>query len=92
MDPFAQQVQRLENTDKLRDLVEALRLLPVQDANTRQQLQASFDKLLTPVTHQIPETQRKITEFSFEEPEHSYQDIAARQRYRPMKHGIHYLD
>ena len=54
--------------------------------------QESLEKILTPAAHKIPETQKKITEFTFTEPEFSYHDIAARQKYRPMKHGIHYLD
>ncbi len=44
------------------------------------------------MSRKIPETQKKITEFEFTEPEFSYHDIAERQKYRPMKHGIHYLD
>jgi hypothetical protein len=39
-----------------------------------------------------PETQKKITEFTFNEPDLSYHEIAARPKYRPTKHGIHYLD
>ncbi len=39
-----------------------------------------------------PKHRKKITEFAFTEPEFSYHDIAERQKYRPMKHGIHYLD
>jgi len=92
MDPFAQQIQRIESNDKVQQLVEALRLIPIDDAEARDQLEASLEKILTPAAHKIPETQRKITEFTFDEPDLSYQDIAVRPRYRPMKHGIHYLD
>jgi hypothetical protein len=92
MDPFAQQVQRIENNDKVREIVEALRLIPIDDVNTRNQLNNSLEKILTPAAHKIPETQKKITEFEFTEPEFSYHDIAAKQKYRPMKNGIHYLD
>jgi len=92
MDPFAQQIQRIENNDKVRELVEAFRLIPITDVNARNQLNESLEKILTPTAHKIPETQKKITEFTFNEPELSYHDIAARQKYRPMKHGIHYLD
>ncbi|MFN9907416.1 MAG: hypothetical protein ACK56F_15060, partial [bacterium] len=92
MDPFAQQVQRIENNDKVREIVAALRLIPIDDAATRDQLNESLTKILTPAAHKIPETQKKITEFAFTEPEFSYHDIAERQKYRPMKHGIHYLD
>ena len=92
MDPFAQQVQRIENNDKVRELVEAFRLIPITDVNARNQLNESLEKILTPTAHKIPETQKKITEFTFNEPEFSYHDIAARQKYRPMKNGIHYLD
>ena len=92
MDPFAQQVQRIENNDKVREIVEALRLIPIADVNIKNQLNESLEKILTPAAHKIPETQKKITEFTFTEPEFSYHDIAARQKYRPMKHGIHYLD
>ncbi len=92
MDPFAQQVQRIENNDKVREIVAALRLIPITDVNTRNQLNDSLEKILTPAAHKIPETQKKITEFTFTEPEFSYHDIAAKQKYRPMKHGIHYLD
>jgi hypothetical protein len=31
MDPFAQQVQRIENNDKVKEIVEALRLIPIAD-------------------------------------------------------------
>ncbi len=92
MDPFAQQVQRIENNDKVREIVAALRLIPINDVDTRNQLNDSLDKILTPAAHKIPETQKKITKFTFTEPEFSYHDIAAKQKYRPMKHGIHYLD
>jgi hypothetical protein len=92
MDPFAQQVQRIENNDKVREIVAALRLIPINDVNTRNQLNDSLEKILTPAAHKIPETQKKITEFTFTEPEFSYYNIAAKQKYRPMKHGIHYLD
>jgi hypothetical protein len=92
MDPFAQQVQRIENNDKVKEIVEALRLIPIDNANIRTQINASLEKILTPAAHKIPETQKKITEFAFTEPDLSYHDIAARIKYRPMKHGIHYLD
>ena len=92
MDPVAQQVQRIENNDKVRELVEAFRLIPITDPNARDQLHASLEKILTPAAHKIPETQKKITEFTFKEPDLSYHEIAARPKYRPMKHGIHYLD
>jgi len=92
MDPFAQQIQRIESNDKVQQLVEAFRLIPIDDADARDQLEASLEKILTPAAHKIPETQRKITEFTFEEPNLSYHEIAARPKYRPMKHGIHYLD
>ena len=51
MDPFAQQVQRIENNDKVREIVEALRLIPITDVNTRNQLNESLEKILTPTTH-----------------------------------------
>ena len=73
MDPFAQQIQRIENNDKVRELVEAFRLIPITDVNARNQLNESLEKILTPT-------------------ELSYHEIAARPKYRPMKHGIHYLD
>ncbi len=92
MDPFAQQVQRIENNDKVKEIVEALRLIPIADNDVKTQIETSLNKILTPAAHKIPETQKKITEFSFAEPEFSYHDIAERQKYRPMKHGIHYLD
>jgi len=92
MDPFAQQVQRIENNDKVKEIVEALRLIPIADNDVKTQINASLEKILTPAAHKIPETQKKITEFEFTEPEFSYHDIAERQKYRPMKHGIHYLD
>ncbi len=81
-----------DNNDKVRELVEAFRLIPIADPNARDQLHESLKKILTPAAHKIPETQKKITEFEFTEPEFSYHDIAERQKYRPMKHGIHYLD
>ena len=92
MDPFAQQVQRIENNDKVREIVEALRLIPIANNDVKNQINASLEKILTPAAHKIPETQKKITEFAFTEPEFSYHEIAERQKYRPMKHGIHYLD
>ena len=92
MDPFAQQVQRIENNDKVREIVEALRLIPIANVDVKNQINESLEKILTPAAHKIPETQKKITEFTFNEPEFSYHQIAARQKYRPMKHGIHYLD
>ncbi len=76
MDPFAQQVQRIENNDKVKEIVAALRLIPINDVNTRNQLNESLEKILTPAAHKIPETQKKITEFTFTEPEFSYHDIA----------------
>ena len=54
MDPFAQQVQRIENNDKVRELVEAFRLIPIDDADARDQLEASLEKILTPAAHKIP--------------------------------------
>ncbi len=69
MDPFAQQVQRIENNDKVREIVAALRLIPIDDVNTRNQLNDSLERILTPAAHKIPETQKKITEFTFTEPE-----------------------
>ena len=59
MDPFAQQVQRIENNDKVRELVEAFRLIPIADPNARDQLHESLEKILTPAAHKIPETQKK---------------------------------
>ena len=59
MDPFAQQVQRIENNDKVREIVTALRLIPIGDVATRDQLNESLDKILTPAAHKIPETQKK---------------------------------
>ena len=59
MDPFAQQVQRIENNDKVKEIVEALRLIPITDVNTRNQLNESLEKILTPAAHKIPETQKK---------------------------------
>jgi len=92
MDPFAQQVQRIENNDKVREIVEALRLIPIANNDVKNQINESLEKILTPAAHKIPETQKKITEFTFTEPNLSYHDIAAARKYRPMKHGIHYLD
>ena len=92
MDPFTQQVQRIENNDKVREIVTAFRLIPIGDNDARDQLHESLNKILTPAAHKIPETQKKITEFTFTEPNLSYHDIAAARKYRPMKHGIHYLD
>ena len=92
MDPIAQQVQRIENNDKVREIVAAFRLIPIGDNAARDQLHESLNKILTPAAHKIPETQKKITEFSFTEPEFSYHDIAEKPKYHPMKHGIHYLD
>ncbi len=43
MDPFAQQVQRIESNDKVREIVEALRLIPIADVNTRNQLNESLE-------------------------------------------------
>ena len=82
MDPFAQQVQRIENNDKVREIVAALRLIPIGDVATRDQLNESLDKILTPAAHKIPETQKKITEFAFTEPDLSYHDIAEKPKYR----------
>ncbi len=48
MDPFAQQIQRIESNDKVQQLVEALRLIPIADVNTRNQLNESLEKILTP--------------------------------------------
>ena len=59
MDPFAQQVQRIENNDKVKEIVAALRLIPIDDVNTRNQLNDSLEKILTPAAHKIPETQKK---------------------------------
>ena len=59
MDPFAQQIQRIENNDKVRELVEAFRLIPIADQNAKDQLNASLEKILTPAAHKIPETQKK---------------------------------
>ena len=92
MDPFTQQIQRVENNDKVREIITAFRLIPINDNAARDQLEETLTRILTPAAHKIPETQKKITEFTFNEPELSYHDIAARQKYRPMKHGIHYLD
>ena len=92
MDPFAQQLQRIENNDKVREIVEALRLIPIANNDVKNQINESLEKILTPAAHKIPQTHKKITEFTFTEPEFSYNEIAARQKYRPMKVGIHYLD
>ncbi len=61
MDPFAQQIQRIESNDKVQQLVEAFRLILIDDADARDQLEASLEKILTPAAHKIPETQRNIT-------------------------------
>jgi hypothetical protein len=90
MDPFTQQVQRVENNDKVREIVAAFRLIGNNAA--RDQLEESLNRILTPAAHKIPETQQKITDFSFTEPALSYHDVAEKPKYRPMKHGIHYLD
>jgi len=42
MDPFAQQIQRIESNDKVQQLVEALRLIPIDDAEARDQLETSL--------------------------------------------------
>ncbi len=59
MDPFEQQIQRIESNDKVRELVEAFRLIPIADQNAKDQLNASLKKILTPAAHKIPETQKK---------------------------------
>ena len=59
MDPFAQQVQRIENNDKVKEIVEALRLIPIADNDVKTQINASLEKILTPAAHKIPETQKK---------------------------------
>ena len=59
MDPFAQQVQRIENNDKVKEIVEALRLIPIADNDVKTQIDASLNKILTPAAHKIPETQKK---------------------------------
>jgi hypothetical protein len=46
MDPFAQQVQRIENNDKVREIVEALRLIPIANVNVQNQINASLEKIL----------------------------------------------
>ncbi|MFN9980518.1 MAG: hypothetical protein ACK53Y_11410, partial [bacterium] len=69
MDPFAQQAQRIENNDKVREIVETLRLIPIADNDVKTLINASIEKILTPAAHKIPETQKKITEFAFTEPE-----------------------
>jgi hypothetical protein len=92
MDPFTQQVQRIENNDKVREIVTAFRLIPINDNAARDQLEESLTRILTPAAHKIPETQQKITDFSFTEPDLSYHDVAEKPKYRQMKHGIHYLD
>ncbi len=51
MDPFAQQVQRIENNDEVRELVAAFRLIPINDVNARNQLNESLEKILTPAAH-----------------------------------------
>jgi hypothetical protein len=60
MDPFAQQVQRIENNDKVRELVEAFRLIPINDQNARDQLNASLEKILTPAAHKSTEKNHRI--------------------------------
>jgi len=92
MDPFTQQIQRVENNDKVREIVTAFRLIPINDNAARDQLEETLTRILTPAAHKIPETQQKITDFSFTEPDLSYHDIAEKPKYRQMKHGIHYLD
>ena len=37
MDPFAQQVQRIEANDKVREIVEALRLIPIANNDVKNQ-------------------------------------------------------
>ena len=54
MDPFAQQVQRIENNDKVKEIVEALRLIPIADNDVKTQINASLEKILTPAAHKIP--------------------------------------
>ena len=51
MDPFAQQVQRIENNDKVKEIVEALRLIPIADNDVKNQINASLEKILTPAAH-----------------------------------------
>ena len=92
MDPFAQLIQRKESSEKVRELVQALRLLPVADGQINEQFNTALEHVLAPPTDRIPEVQRKISEFTFTEPEISYQDVTVMEKYRPMKHGIHFLD
>ena len=54
MDPFAQQVQRIENNDKVREIVEALRLIPIANNDVKNQINESLEKILTPAAHKIP--------------------------------------
>jgi hypothetical protein len=58
MDPFTQQVQRIENNDKTREIVAALRLIPTGDNAARDLLNETITKILTPAAHKIPETQQ----------------------------------
>ena len=65
MDPFAQQIQRIESNDKVQQLVEALRLIPIDDAEARDQLETSLEKLLhQPLTKYLKHKERSPSSHS----------------------------
>ena len=59
MDPFTQQVQRIENNDKVREIVTAFRLIPIGDNAARDQLEESLNRILTPAAHKYPKHNEK---------------------------------
>ena len=91
MDLFAQLLQRQTHQEQMRELAEALRQLPIANADAQATLNTALDKLIAPKNRE-PEIQRKITEFTFTEPALSIQDIAGMEKYRPMKPGTHIQD
>ena len=59
MDPFTQHIQRVENNDKVREIVTAFRLIPINDNAARDQLEETLTRILTPAAHKYPKHSKK---------------------------------
>jgi len=92
MDPFTLLIQRTESERKFEDILLALRELQVANPDRREHFDGIIGRLQENTEPDIPAAQQEINNFTFEIPQFSINDIAARPNYRPMTYNTHWKE
>ena len=92
MDPFTLLIQRTESEKRFEDILLALRELQVANPERRAYVDGIIERLQENTEPDIPAAQLDINNFTFQIPEFSLHDIAARPNYRPMTYNTHWKE